>query len=146
MINALNLPFQISEACCCCSDCAKLSFFHDYGTTRFKFSPALSSEPTGCPGATSKMLAVRRTDFNEKDHATDGAASAKLNLFELCRVATEDGKTNNLGEVRSLVHELNMASASKRNFVIDKGLTAVEVRLRRTYHLLSSAPSCAHLR
>ena len=32
-----------------------------------------------------------RTDFNEKDHATDGAASAKLNLFELCRVATEEG-------------------------------------------------------
>ena len=78
------------------------------------------------------MLAVRRTDFNGKDHATDGAASAKLNLFELCRVATEDGKTNNLAEVRSLVIELNAASASKRNFVIDRLLTYMEVRLRRT--------------
>lgn len=65
------------------------------------------------------MTVVRRTDFNGKDHATDGVASAKLNLFALCQVTTEDGKTNNLGEVRSLVHGLNIASASKRNFVID---------------------------
>ena len=92
------------------------------------------------------MLAVRRTDFNEKDHATDGAASAKLNLFELCRVATEVGKTNNLGEVRSLVHGLNIVSASKRNFMIDRHLADVEVRLRRTFHLIWQPPSCAHLR
>ena len=78
------------------------------------------------------MLAVRRTDFNGKGHASDGAASAKLNLFELCRVATEDGKTNNLAEVRSLVIELNAASASKRNFLIGRFLTNMEVRLRRT--------------
>ena len=82
------------------------------------------------------MLAVRRTDFNEKDHArTDGAASAKLNLFKLCRVATEEGKAN-LGEVRSLVTVLNYTSASKRNFLIDKHLTDVEVRLRRTFPLM----------
>ena len=87
-------------------------------------------------GEISLMLAVRRTDFNEKDHATDGAVSAKLNLFELCRVATEDGKTNNLEEVRSLVHEQNYASASERNFVIDKTLSNVEVRLRHTFYLI----------
>ena len=52
----------------------------------------------------------------------------------------------NLGEVRSLVHELNIASASKRNFVIDKILADVEVRLRRTFHLIWLPPSCAHLR
>ena len=78
------------------------------------------------------MLAVRRTDFNGKDHATDGVASAKLNLFALCRVTTEDGKTNNLTEVRSLVIEPNAASASKRNFLIGRFLTNMEVRLRRT--------------
>ena len=38
----------------------------------------------------------------------------------------------NLAEVRSLVIELNAASASKRNFVIDRLLTNMEVRLRRT--------------
>ena len=38
----------------------------------------------------------------------------------------------NLAEVRSLVIELNAASASKRNFVIDRLLTYMEVRLRRT--------------
>ena len=59
------------------------------------------------------MLAVRRTDFNVKGHATDGAASAKLNLFELCRVATEDGKTNNLVKVRSLVPPHPMPTAKK---------------------------------
>ena len=53
------------------------------------------------------MSVVRRTDFNGKDHATDGVASAKLNLFALCQVTTEDGKTNNLEEVRSLVTERN---------------------------------------
>ena len=52
-------------------------------------------------GETSKMLAVPRTDFNEKDHAA------------------------NLGEVRSMVHELNIASASKRNFVMTGFLLAV---------------------
>ena len=38
----------------------------------------------------------------------------------------------NLGEVCSLVHELNIASASKRNFVIGRLLTKMAVRLRRT--------------
>ena len=87
------------------------------------------------------MLSVRRTDFYGKDHATDGAESAKLNLFELCRVETKEGKTNNLVEVRSLVIEQNVTSASKGNFVIDRHLTTVEVRLRRTFLLIYLSPS-----
>ena len=39
-----------------------------------------------------------------KHHATDGAASAKLNLFRLCRVATEEGEANFVEDERSLVH------------------------------------------
>ena len=52
----------------------------------------------------------------------------------------------NLGEVRSLVHELNIAGASKGNFVIDRLLSDVEVRLRRTFHLIWLPPSYAHPR
>ena len=66
--------------------------------------------------------------------------SGSKNRFQLVRPC------KNLGEVRSLVHELNIASASKRNFVIDKILADVEVRLRRTFHLIWLPPSCAHLR
>ena len=52
----------------------------------------------------------------------------------------------NLEEVRSLLHEQSLISASKRNFVIDRLWADVEVRLRRTFHLLWRSPSCAHLR
>ena len=38
-----------------------------------------------------------------KHHATDGAASAKLNLFKLCQVATEEGEANWVEGPRSWV-------------------------------------------
>ena len=44
-----------------------------------------------------------------------------------------------------LGHRVNAASASKRNFMIDRHVMGVEVRLRRTFHLTWPPPSCAHL-
>ena len=41
-----------------------------------------------------RRSAGRRPDFNGKHHATDGAAREKPNLFELFRVATEEGIAN----------------------------------------------------
>ena len=52
----------------------------------------------------------------EKHHATDGAAREKPNLFELFRVATEEGYANTVGDGRSLVPRKRWASASKTNF------------------------------
>ena len=69
---------------------------------------SLMSRCRGLPVSLSTILMPNRRQAERRDQArlgypearTDGAARAEPNLFELCRVVTEEGKSKEEGEAK----------------------------------------------